>query len=89
MSLLNADHSTCNGVIPHPSLPIFITYGIDSTAKLWRGTIPVGPHVDDSPAVRLLVLLWNTRKAHTYTNSFFWPIYLRRVGRNHFAIMTL
>ena len=52
VSLLNADHSTCNGVIPHPSLPFFITYGIDSTAKLWRGTPPVDPNADDSPRGR-------------------------------------
>jgi hypothetical protein len=51
VSLLNADHSTCNGVIPHPTLPIFITYGIDSTAKLWRATIPISQNVDDSPFV--------------------------------------
>jgi tetratricopeptide (TPR) repeat protein len=43
-----ADNSTCNGVIPHPSLPVFITYGIDSTAKLWRSTPPVDLEVDDS-----------------------------------------
>lgn len=48
VSLLNADHSTCNGVIPHPSLPFFITYGIDPTAKLWRATVPVDGELDDS-----------------------------------------
>ena len=37
-ALLKADRVTCNGVIPHPSLPLFITYGIDNTAKLWRAT---------------------------------------------------
>jgi tetratricopeptide (TPR) repeat protein len=52
VSLLNADHSTCNGVVPHPTLPIFITYGIDSTAKLWRGTPPVDPSTDDSASGR-------------------------------------
>jgi len=52
VSFLNADHSTCNGVVPHPSLPLFITYGIDSTAKLWRASIPVDPKVDDSPLGR-------------------------------------
>ena len=36
VSLLKADKSTCNGIVPHPTLPIFITYGIESTAKLWR-----------------------------------------------------
>lgn len=51
VSFLNADHSTCNGVIPHPSLPFFITYGIDSTAKLWRATVPVDSELDDSAEV--------------------------------------
>ena len=41
-SLLRADNSICNGVVPHPTLPFFVTYGIDSTAKLWRATVPVG-----------------------------------------------
>ena len=49
VSLLNADTSTCNGVVPHPTLPFFITYGIDSTAKLWRATGPVDANTDDSP----------------------------------------
>eukprot|EP00978_Attheya_sp_CCMP212_P026815 scaffold88888_cov55-Attheya_sp.AAC.5 len=52
VSLLNADSSTCNACIPHPTLPYFITYGIDSTAKLWRATPPVDPDVDDSPSGR-------------------------------------
>jgi hypothetical protein len=52
VSFLGADTVTCNGVIPHPSLPVFVTYGIDSTAKLWRGTGPVDCKVDDSPAGR-------------------------------------
>ena len=52
VSLLNADTSTCNGVLPHPTLPFFITYGIDSTAKLWRATGPVDIETDDSPAGR-------------------------------------
>ncbi|KAL3923703.1 MAG: hypothetical protein SGILL_001502 [Bacillariaceae sp.] len=43
-----ADNSTCNGVIPHPTLPVFVTYGIDSTAKLWRSTVPVNRDTDDS-----------------------------------------
>lgn len=54
VSFLKADNSTCNGVLPHPTLPIFVTYGIDSTAKLWRATNPVDPEVDDSPKVRLV-----------------------------------
>lgn len=47
-ALLGADCATCNGVVPHPILPFFITYGIDSTAKLWRATPPVDETVDDS-----------------------------------------
>lgn len=34
--------------MPHPTLPLFITYGIDSTAKLWRASTPVDMNVDDS-----------------------------------------
>jgi hypothetical protein len=49
VSFLGADTVTCNGVIPHPSLPVFATYGIDSTAKLWRATGPVDCKADDSP----------------------------------------
>jgi len=48
VSLWKADTSTCNGVVPHPILPMFVTYGIDSTAKLWRSTTPVDSEVDDS-----------------------------------------
>jgi WD40 repeat protein len=48
VSLHGADSNTCNGVIPHPYLPFFITYGIDSTAKLWRAAHPVDPKVDNS-----------------------------------------
>lgn len=48
VSLLKADMSTCNGIIPHPTLPVFVTYGISSTAKLWRATIPVDDGDDDS-----------------------------------------
>ena len=53
VSLLNADNSTCNGVVPHPTLPFFITYGIDSTAKVWRATGPVDPNTDDSASGRM------------------------------------
>jgi len=48
VSFIKADNSTCNGIQPHPSLPYFITYGIDSTAKLWRATTPVDNDIDDS-----------------------------------------
>jgi hypothetical protein len=49
LSLLGADKNTCNGVIPHPTLPYFITYGIESTAKLWRAA---PSYKDDSRAGR-------------------------------------
>eukprot|EP00536_Pseudo-nitzschia_multiseries_P004033 jgi/Psemu1/323282/estExt_fgenesh1_pg.C_650015 len=52
VSFWKADQSTCNGVVPHPTLPIFVTYGIDSTAKLWRATTPVDSEVDDSAVGR-------------------------------------
>lgn len=48
VSFWKADNSTCNGVVPHPTLPIFMTYGIESTAKLWRASTPVDSNVDDS-----------------------------------------
>jgi WD40 repeat protein len=35
-ALLSADSSTCNGIVAHPTLPFFVTYGIDASAKLWR-----------------------------------------------------
>ena len=54
-SLLSADSHVCNGVVPHPTLPIFITYGIDSTAKIWRATMPVDPDSNDSGDHRALV----------------------------------
>ena len=35
MNVLVGDARTVNGVISHPSLPLFASYGIDSDAKLW------------------------------------------------------
>ena len=52
VSLMSSDSSTCNGVIPHPSLPLFITYGIDATAKLWRAAPCLEPNNNDSPTKR-------------------------------------
>jgi hypothetical protein len=75
VSLLKTDHFICNGVIPHPTLPVFITYGIDSTAKLWRATNPVDPEVDDSPTVRFVhfaqpfVYAPKTSRTHSYYAS--------------------
>lgn len=54
VSFLKADNSTCNGIVPHPTLPYFITYGIDTTAKLWRASNPVDDNVDDTDLVRIL-----------------------------------
>ena len=51
VSLLKTDRSTCNGIIPHKTLPFFICYGIDSTAKLWRASLPARDEDDDSPSV--------------------------------------
>jgi tetratricopeptide (TPR) repeat protein len=51
-ALLGADSKTCNGVVPHSSLPYFITYGIESTAKLWRAANPIEGKTDDSPPGR-------------------------------------
>jgi len=48
VSLLRADKTTCNGIVPHPHLPLFVTYGIESTAKLWCATTPVNDEIDDS-----------------------------------------
>jgi len=48
VSLLRADKSTCNGIVPHPHLPLFITYGLEYTAKIWCATIPVNDEIDDS-----------------------------------------
>lgn len=35
VAMLKADEMTCNGVCPHPHLPILSSYGIDNTAKVW------------------------------------------------------
>lgn len=56
-SLLSADSNTCNGFIPHPSLPFFVTYGIDSTAKLWRAADCVDTSFIDSPSARAMASL--------------------------------
>jgi hypothetical protein len=61
VSLLGADSSTCNGIIPHPVLPFFITYGIESTAKIWRAAPPVDPTVDNSYTGKRHALLNKTQ----------------------------
>jgi hypothetical protein len=48
VSFLGADSRTCNGIVPHPSAPVFVSYGIDSSAKVWRATAPVDETVNDS-----------------------------------------
>lgn len=68
VSLLKADHSTCNGIVPHPTLPFFATYGIDSTAKLWRATHPVGDDTNDSD-------LGRCRTAHKTTYEASQPVH--------------
>jgi tetratricopeptide (TPR) repeat protein len=52
ISLLGADSSACNGIVPHRTLPFFLTYGINSTAKLWRAAPYVDPTVKDDRASR-------------------------------------
>ena len=54
-SLLSADTHVCNGVVPHPTLPVFVSYGIDSTAKVWRATPPVARESSDSDSHRSTV----------------------------------
>ena len=53
-SFLKADSATCNGIVPHTRLPIFVTYGIDSTAKLWRAVAPSTDCKDESLKGRIL-----------------------------------
>jgi len=67
VSFWKADQSTCNGVVPHPTLPIFVTYGIDSTAKLWRSTIPVDSDVDDSAIGRRKHFRLTQERSYTMT----------------------
>lgn len=50
--LLAADTRTCNGVVPHPTLPVFVSYGIGRTAKLWRAAPCAARTSDDSPSGR-------------------------------------
>lgn len=35
LNIFPADRDVCNGVVPHPYLPILASYGIDSTVKIW------------------------------------------------------
>ena len=56
-ALLAADATICNGVLPHPTLPVFCTYGIASTARLWRAAPCVDRRVDDSPSGRYQAFL--------------------------------
>jgi hypothetical protein len=46
VSFLAADSCICEGVVPHPSAPVFASYGGD--VKLWRATASVNPNADDS-----------------------------------------
>jgi hypothetical protein len=47
-ALLAADACSCRGIVPHPVAPVFVSFGSDMTAKLWRATLPVNAAVDDS-----------------------------------------
>lgn len=35
LNVICADQRTCNGVVPHPTAPVLVSYGIDRTAKIW------------------------------------------------------
>jgi WD repeat-containing protein 42A len=35
LNAVYADSTVCNGVVPHPYLPVLASYGIDSTVKIW------------------------------------------------------
>ena len=35
LRVLEADSANVNGVVPHPQLPLLVSYGIDSNAKIW------------------------------------------------------
>ena len=54
---LRADRQVCNGVVPHPTLPLLASYGIDSAAKLWdaggwlRGACAGARNKGGAPAV--------------------------------------
>lgn len=71
VGLLGADSSTCNGVIPHPTLPLFITYGIDSTAKLWRAAPCVDPRTDDSRRARAKNFVTTPYKSNPVAEDYF------------------
>jgi hypothetical protein len=52
VSFLGADTVTCNGIIPHPSLPVFCHVWNRFNGKIVARTGPVDCKVDDSPAGR-------------------------------------
>lgn len=82
VSLLGADRCTCNGLIPHPTLPFFITYGIDSTAKIWRATPPISRYADDSPQGRASAFLDNESDFEISQTTRSWKITRHIVERN-------
>eukprot|EP01041_Mallomonas_annulata_P001269 gene1269-2454_t len=40
INVLDADRRICNGVVPHPVLPVLASYGIDLDVKLWLYETP-------------------------------------------------
>jgi WD40 repeat protein len=48
VNVLTADLHTCNGAIPHPFLPLIVSYGIESDAKLWAPQI-LTIEIDNDP----------------------------------------
>lgn len=46
--VLEADEHACNGIVPHPHLPLLASYGIDSQAKLWAPSPEQAPPAHDT-----------------------------------------
>ena len=71
----DADESICNGVVPHPFLPLLVSYGIDDDAKIWRA--PLCLPVEEIRRARSKVStighlsnqthIWKKRRAETVT----------------------
>ena len=39
LRVIEADEDACNGIVPHPHLPMFASYGIDSDCKIWSNQL--------------------------------------------------
>ena len=43
LRVIEADEDAVNGIIPHPHLPMFASYGIDSDCKIWSNQLLESP----------------------------------------------